>query len=43
MAQFAEYLKAMNAVPYVLADSKHIQKLSLTAQERQQKISEKYV
>ncbi len=36
-----EYLKAMNAVPYVLADSNHIQKLSLTAQERQQKISEK--
>ena len=41
VAQFAEYLKAMNAVPYVLADSKHIQKLSLTAQDRQQKISEK--
>lgn len=39
--EFAAYLKALNAVPYVLAGSQQIQKVNLTAAERQQKFSEK--
>ena len=39
--EFAAYLKALNAVPYVLAGSQQIQKVNLTTAERQQKFSEK--